>query len=115
MPVLMPDSMSWVVANDRALVFAPSSEAATAYLKSFKSNEDLSKNRYYGFVNEAVASSYIFNYVILHEDADPYWPSQLSEKGKSSHFGKEMRIFSLSCDAMEKERNLLPVNLYLLF
>ena len=115
MPVLMPDSMSWVVANDRVLVFAPSSEAATAYLKSFKSNEDLSKNRYYGFVNEAVASSSIFNYVILHEDADPYWPSQLSEKGKSSHFGKEMRIFSLSCDAMEKGRNLLPVNLYLLF
>lgn len=115
MQVLMPDSMSWVVANDRALVFAPSSEAATAYLKSFKSNEDLNKNRYYGFVNEAVASSSIFNYVILHEDADPYWPSQLSEKGKSSHFGKEMRIFSLSCDAMEKGRNLLPVNLYLLF
>ena len=115
MRLLMPDSMSCVVAKDRALVFAPSETAATAYLKSFKSNEDLSKNHLYGFVNEAVASSSVFNYVIFHEEADPYWTSQLSEKGKASHFGKEMRIFSLSCDAMEKGRHLLPVNLYLLF
>ena len=115
MPALMPDSMRWVVAKDRAVVFAPSAEAAAAYLKNFKGNDDLSKNRYYGFVSEAVASSSVFNYVIIHDDADPYWTSQLSEKGKASRFGKDLHIFSLSCDGMDKGQELLPVNLYLLF
>ena len=113
--VLMPDSMSYVMATGRTLVFAPSEAAAETYMKCFKNNENMSKNRYYGFVNEAVASSSVFNYVIFQEDATSYWTSQLSEKGKASHFGKELHILSLSCDAMDKDQHLLPVNLYLLF
>ena len=110
-----PDSVACVMECGKALVFAPSKDAMKGYMNRMKANGTLSQNRYYPFVNEAVASSSILSFVLFNNETLPYWPSQLSEKGKSSNFGKDLHIFSLSCDAMEKGRNLLPVNLYLLF
>lgn len=110
-----PDSATWFVEKDNALVFAESKEALTTYLSSLKSNGSLTKNRLYNFVNEAVASSAQMNFVILNEENSTFWYNQLSEKGKASRFGKDLRIFSFSHDAMEKDQHLVPVNLYLLF
>lgn len=112
---LAPDSATWFVEKDNALVFADSKEALVFYQNSLKSAGPLTQNRLYPFVNEAVASSSLMNFVIFNEENNSFWPDQLSEKGKASRFGKDLRIFSLSCDAMEKGQQLLPVNLYLLF
>jgi hypothetical protein len=79
-----------------------------------RSNGPLSQNRYHPFVNEAVASASVLNFVIFNNES-PYWNDLLSEKGKASRFGKEMRIFSVSCETLDKANRLLPVNLYLLF
>ena len=113
--VLAPDSASWFIEKDNALVFADSKEALTTYQNSLKSAGPLTQNRLYPFVDEAVASSSILNFVIFNAGNDPYWPNQLSEKGKDSRFGKDLRIFSLSRDAMEQGQHLVPVNMYLLF
>lgn len=115
MPNLAPDTMNWVFEHGQAIVFAPSQEAVAHFQKTVKNNGTLSQNRYYPFVNDAVASSSIYNFVILNDENDAFWSNQLTEKGKASHFGRELRIFSLSCDAMEKDQHLLPVNLYLHF
>ena len=56
-----------------------------------------------------------YEFQIFHDEEDAYWTSQLSEKGNASYFGKDLRIFSLSCETMDKEKNLLPVNLFLHF
>jgi hypothetical protein len=66
-------------------------------------------------VDEAVSSSSILKFVIFNEENTPFWFDQLSEKGQATRFGKDLRIFSLSTDALEKGQHLLPVNLYLLF
>ena len=112
---LAPDSATWFVEKNNALVFSDSKEALTLYQNSLKSAGPLTQNRLYPFVNEAVASSSILNFVIFNEENNTYWPNQLSEKGKASRFGKDLRIFSLSRDAVEKGQHLVPVNLYLLF
>ena len=115
MPNLAPDTMNWVFANGRSIVFAPSAEAVTVFQKIVKSKGALNQNRYYPFVNEAIASSSVYRYVLFNNETLPFLSSQLSDKGNASRFGKELRIFSLSCETMEKDNNLLPVNLYLLF
>jgi hypothetical protein len=112
---LAPDSATWFVEADNALVFADSKEALTHYLNSLKATGTLTQNRLYPFVNEAVASSTLLNFVIFNEENNTFWTDHLSEKGKISRFGKNLRIFSLSCDAVEEDQHLVPVNLYLLF
>ena len=110
-----PDSTACVMERGKALIFAPTKDAMKGYLNSTKATGSLSQNRYYPFVNDAVASSSILNFVLFNNETLTYWSSQLSDKGNASHFGKELRIFSLSCDAMEKGQHLVPVNLYLHF
>lgn len=113
--VLAPDSAVWFVETGDALVFADTKEALTVYQNSLKTAGPLTQNRLYPFVNEAVASSALLNFVIFNEENNTFWADHLSEKGKTSHFGKDLRIFSLSCDAVEENLHLVPVNLYLLF
>jgi hypothetical protein len=110
-----PDSIRYFSQKGNGLIFASSAEALKAYQKSVKATGTLSQNRYYPFVNEAVASSKVFNFVLFNEENDSYWNSQFSEKGKASHTGKELRIFSISCETMEKGTQLVPVNLFLHF
>lgn len=110
-----PDSATWFIEKDNALVFSDSKEALKSYQNSLKTIGNLTQNRLYPFVNEAIASSSLLDFVILNEADNTFWNNRLSEKGKASHFGKELRIFSLSCETMEKGKNLLPVNLFLHF
>ena len=110
-----PDSATWFMEKDNALVFSDSKEALKAYQNSLKTIGNLTQNRLYPFVNEAIASSSLLDFVIFNETDNTFWGNHLSEKGKASHFAKELRIFSLSCDAMDNGGHLLPVNLYLLF
>ena len=114
-PAIATDSLGWVLVWNDALVFAPSVEAATFFTNNVKKYGNLTQNRYYPFVNEAVASTSRFNFVLVNDESTNGLSSRLSEKGNATHFGKELHIFSLSCDAMEKGQHLLPVNLYLLF
>ena len=110
-----PDSATWFIEKDNALVFADSKEALKAYQSSMKAVGNLTQNRLYPFVNEAVASSSLLNFVIFNEEGNAFWAERLSDKGTASHFGKDLRIFSVSCDAMERDSHLLPINLYLHF
>ena len=109
------DSVNCFVQKGGALIFATSKEAMKVYQNSLKTSGSLSQNRYYPFVNEAVASSSLLNWVMINDGSSPYWSSQLSDKGKSANFSKDLRIFSLSCETMEKDSRLVPINLYLLF
>lgn len=115
MKSLAPDSVGCFMQREGALVFASSKEAMKVYQNSMKASGSLSQNRYYPFVNEAVASSSVMNFVLFNKESDPYWMSQISEKGKVSHVGQQLRILSLSCETMEKGKNLVPVNLFMLF
>ena len=110
-----PDSATWFMEKDDALIFSDSKEALKAYQSSMKSVGGLVQNRLYPFVNEAVASTSLLNFVIFNEEGNTFWTERLSEKGKASRFGKDLRIFSLSCETMDERNGLLPVNLYLLF
>jgi hypothetical protein len=114
-PSIATDSMAWVTVWNNALVFSPTMESATFFTNNVKKYGNLTQNRYYPFVNEAVASSSLFNFVLFNDETAHSLQSQLSEKGQASRFGKGLRIFSLSCDAMEKNSHLVPINLYLLF
>lgn len=115
MKSLAPDSVGCFMQKGGVLVFAPSKEAMKVYQNSMKASGSLSQNRYYPFVNEAVASSSVINFVLFNHENDGYWPLQLTEKGKASHWGQHLRILSLSCETMEKGKNLVPVNLFMLF
>lgn len=115
LPTIAPDSAMWFVEKDNALVFSDSKEALKAYQNSMKSVGDLTQNRLYPYVNEAVASSSLLNFVIFNEEGNAFWTERLSDKGNASRFGKELRIFSFSCETMDVKNGLLPVNLYLLF
>lgn len=110
--ILAPDSIGCFVQRGSALVFAPTKEAMKVYQNSLKASGNLTQNRHYPFVNEAVASSSVLNFVLFCNENDPYWQSKLSDKGKASHTGKELRIFSLSCETMETGTSLVPVNLF---
>lgn len=112
---LAPDSARWFIEANNALVFADSKEALKCYQNNLKTAGNLTQNRLYPFVNDAVASSSIYNFVILSDENNTFWDEHLSEKGKASQFGKGLHILSLSCDAMEKGQHLLPVNMYLHF
>ena len=114
-PSLATDSMAWVMAWNNTLVFSPTVESATFFTNNVKKYGNLTQNRYYPFVNEAVASSSLYNFVLFNDESAHCLQSQLSEKGLSSRFSKGLHILSLSCDAMEKDQHLVPVNLYLLF
>ena len=115
MPNLAPDTMHWVFVHGQAIVFAPSMEAVTLFQKTVKNKGTLHQNRYYPFVNEAIASTSVYHYVLFNNETLSYLNSLLSDKGKASNFGEDIRIFSLSCDAMEGDQHLVPVNLYLHF
>lgn len=110
-----PDSSTWFIEKDNALIFSDSKEVLKAYQNNMKSVGSLAQNRLYPFVNEAVASTSLLNFVIFNEEGNTFWAERLSEKGKSSLFGKNLRIFSLSCETMDEKNGLLPVNLFLLF
>lgn len=114
-PKLAADSMRWVTVWNDALVFAPSMEAASLFINNVKKSGLMAKNRYYPFVDDAVASSSLFNLVIFHDEASTYWTSNLSEKGKASRTGQELRILSLSCETMENGKNFVPLNLFMHF
>lgn len=115
MKIFAPDSVGCFMQKSNALVFAPSKEAMKVYQNSMKTSGTLSQNRYYPFVNEAVASSSVMNFVLFNNENDNHWQSQLSDKGKASQFGQNLRILSVSCETMEKENHLVPVNIYLHF
>lgn len=110
-----PDSVKCFSQRGCGVVLAPSVEAMKVYQKSVKEAGTLSQNRNYPFVNDAVASSSVLNFVLFNNESFPYWQSRLSDKGRASHFGQNLRILSLSCETMEKGTNLVPVNLYLHF
>ena len=110
-----PDSATWFIEKENALVFSDSKEVLKAYQSRMRSVGNLSQNRLYPFVNDVVASSSLLNFVIFNEEGNAFWPERLSEKGKASRFGKDLRIFSLSCETMDEKNGLLPVNLYLMF
>lgn len=110
-----PDSSNFFIIKENAIVLASSSEALKVYQKSMKTNGCLSQNRLYPFVNEAVASSSLLNFVLFNNENSNYWNLKLSDKGKVSQFGQDLRIFSLSCETMGKGKRLIPVNLYLHF
>lgn len=115
MKMFAPDSVGCFIQKNNALVFAPSKEAMKVYQNSMKTSGSLSQNRYYPFVNEAVASSSVMNFVLFNNENDSHWQTQLSDKGKASQFGQNLRILSVSCETMGKGKNLVPVNLYLHF
>lgn len=112
---LAPDSITCFSQKGNGLVFASSAEAMRVYQKSVKNAGVLAQNRYYPYVNEAIASSTVLDFVLFNEEEDPYWLSRLSDKGRASRTGKELRIFSLSCETMEKGKELVPVNVFLHF
>lgn len=115
MPAFAPDSAKWFIIKDNSLVFAESKEGLKLYQKNMKEKGCLTQNRYYPFVNEAVASTAVFTYTLFNNETSSYWLSLLSDKGKASHVGRDLHVFTLSCDAMGEGQHLLPLNLYLLF
>ena len=115
LPNLVADSMRWVFANGNAIVLAPSTEAVTAYQKSIKSAGNITRNRYYGFVDEAVASTTLLNWVLVNDGSSNFWIEQYSEKGRATCTAKDLHILSLSCETMNKGKHLLPINLFLHF
>jgi len=110
-----PDSATWFIEKEDALVFADSKEALKLYQSQLKSAGGLTQNRLYPFVNDAVASSSILNYVLFNDASSTFLNSCLTEKGKASITGQNLRILSFSCETMDKEKSLLPVNLFLHF
>jgi hypothetical protein len=66
-------------------------------------------------VNEAIASSTVLDFVLFNGEEDPYWQSRLSDKGRASKTGKGLRVFSFSCETMQKGKELVPVNVFLHF
>lgn len=110
-----PDSATWFVEKDDALVFADSKEALKTYQNQIKTAGGLPQNRLYPFVDDAVASSSILNYVLFNDDASTFLSSRMSNKGKASLTGQNLRILSFSCETMDKEKGFLPVNLFLHF
>lgn len=115
LPFFSPDTVGCFIVKGNVLVFAPSAEAIKSYQKSLKNDGSLSQNRYYGFLNDAVSTTSVYHFAIINSEDSSYWPSKLSEKGKASVFGKNMRIFSLSCESKDKGKKLVPINLYLHF
>lgn len=113
--IFAPDSVKCFLQRGCGVVLAPSADALKAYQKSVKNAGTLSQNRYYPFVNEAIASSSVFNFVIFNNEGASNWLSHLSDKGQVSQFGQNLRVFSLSCETMEKGKNLVPINLFLHF
>lgn len=113
--VVAPDSISCFSQKGCGLVFASSPEAMKVYLKSVKDAGSLAQNRYYPYVNEAIASSTVLDFVLFNGEEDPYWQSRLSDKGRASKTGKGLRVFSFSCETMQKGKELVPVNVFLHF
>lgn len=109
------DSANYFIISENTIVMSSTPEALKAYQKSMKNGGNIKQNRLYPFVDEAVASSSLLNFVLFNSENTDYWKSKLSDKGKASQFGQDLHIFSISCETMEKGKNLIPVNLYLHF
>jgi len=94
-------------------LFAPSIEAYVMYNQDIASNGAITGNRYYKFAKGNIASSNIMEFTIYNPTEKKGLPSKLSEKGKNSHFGQDLFIFSLSCNNITDD--FASVNIYLNF
>lgn len=102
----------FAIKGDRYL-FAPSAEALAKYNQDIASNGDISNNRYYKFAKSNIASSNIMEFTYYNPTENKCLRTKLSDKGKSSRFGQDLFIFSLSCNNITEE--FASVNIYLNF
>ena len=94
-------------------LFAPTSEDILMYSQDIASNGFISNNRYYKFAKGNIASSNIMEFTYYNPMEKKGLQSKLSDKGKSSRFGQDLFIFSLSCNNITEE--FASVNIYLNF
>ncbi|MBR4919484.1 MAG: hypothetical protein IKZ52_09745 [Bacteroidales bacterium] len=94
-------------------LFAPTTEDILMYSQDIASNGSISNNRYYKFAKGNIASSNIMEFTYYNPMEKKSLRSKLSDKGKTSHFGQDLFIFSLSCNNITDE--FASVNIYLNF
>lgn len=102
----------FTVAGDQYL-FAASPEDITFYNKELASRGELTDNRYYKFSKGNIASSNVLEYAFFNNADRPPLLGMLSEKGKLTQWGKDLRIISISCHAIAD--SFVPLNIYINF
>jgi hypothetical protein len=102
----------FTVAGDQYL-FAVAPEDIVFYNKEIASKGELTDNRYYKFSKSNIASSNVLEYAFFNNaDRSPLL-NRLSEKGKLTQWGKDLRIICVSCHAAAD--NFVPLNIYINF
>ncbi len=102
----------FTVAGDQYL-FAATPEDIAFYNKELSSKGELADNRYYKFSKGNIASSNVLEYAFFNSaDRSPLL-DRLSEKGKLTQWGKDLRIICISCHSISD--NFVPLNIYINF
>ncbi|MCR4680731.1 MAG: hypothetical protein K5636_03855 [Bacteroidales bacterium] len=94
-------------------IFATSEEALNAFGQDLSTNNTISQNRYYKFSKSNIASSNVIEYTYYNTTEGRPLLKKMSAKGKATHFGHDMAIFSISCSDITDE--YASVNIYVNF
>lgn len=97
--------------RDGYYVFAPSMEAMAWYLRDLSRNGALASNRYYMFASTNTASDNLLEFDYFNSSSQRPLFQLMSDKGKTSFVGQHLRVFSITCNAVDD--GLASVNLYL--
>ncbi len=94
-------------------LFAVAPEDIIFYNREINSKGELADNRYYKFSKSNIASTNLLEYAFFNNADRKPLLDKLSEKGKLTQWGKDLRILCISCHAITD--NFVPLNIYINF
>ena len=94
-------------------VFAETKEAMDCYTGETSHHGYLTDNPYFKFSNDNLATANLLEFTYYNDPTKHPLQQFLSEKGKLSHTGQDLMIFSISCN--ELAGKYATTNIYLHF
>ena len=107
------------IIRDGYYILAEEKQDLQILTRSFANNSSIRNNKYYKFSKSCLPSKNMEEYTIFNDEKGHWIEGLLSASGEETHFGQELRAFSIYCTesttTQEGDDNMTAVNLYFLF
>lgn len=110
---------AYCIIRDGHYILAAEKQDLQTLSKGFSNNSSIRNNKYYKFAKSCLPSKNMEEYTIFNDEKNLWIKGMLSASGQETHFGHELRAFSIFCteanNQQENSDNMTAVNLYFLF
>lgn len=103
------DDYRFFIEKDGYYIFASSQDDIRFYLNKLN-NSTLTENRFYQLASSNTASNSLLEFSFFNSNNQALWQKKLSDKGRNTHFGQQLKIFTISFNSLDD--NFATVNIY---